>query len=46
MIMERLWTKNYIMLTITALLLFSGFYLLMPTLPMFIKQLGRSESQV
>ncbi|MEC0090995.1 MFS transporter [Paenibacillus macquariensis] len=44
--MERLWTKNYIMLTITALLLFSGFYLLMPTLPMFIQQLGGSESQV
>ena len=44
--MERLWTKNYIMLTITALLLFSGFYLLMPTLPMFVKQLGGSESQV
>ncbi|WP_313638754.1 MFS transporter [Paenibacillus sp. FSL K6-0276] len=44
--MERLWTKNFIMLTITALLLFSGFYLLMPTLPMFIKQLGGSESQV
>lgn len=38
--------KNYIMLTLTALLLFSGFYLLMPTLPMFIKQLGGSESQV
>ena len=44
--MERLWTKNYIMLTITALLLFSGFYLLMPTLPLFIKELGGSESQV
>ncbi|MEK5437678.1 MULTISPECIES: MFS transporter [Paenibacillus] len=44
--MERLWTKNYIMLTLTAFLLFSGFYLLMPTLPMFIKQLGGSESQV
>ncbi|GGE78765.1 MFS transporter [Priestia taiwanensis] len=44
--MERLWTKNYIMLTITALLLFSGFYLLMPTLPIFIKELGGSESQV
>ncbi|WP_018768132.1 MFS transporter [Bacillus sp. 105MF] len=44
--MDRLWTKNYIMLTITALLLFSGFYLLMPTLPMFIKKLGGSESQV
>ena len=44
--MERLWTKSYIMLTIKALLLFSGFYLLMPTLPMFIKQLGGSESQI
>ncbi|ELC8442590.1 MFS transporter [Clostridium perfringens] len=44
--MERLWTKSYIMLTVKALLLFSGFYLLMPTLPMFIKQLGGSDSQV
>lgn len=44
--MERLWTKSYIILTVKALLLFSGFYLLMPTLPMFIKQLGGSESQV
>lgn len=44
--MERLWTKSYIMLTVKALLLFSGFYLLMPTLPMFIKKLGGSDSQV
>lgn len=44
--MECLWTKSYIILTVKALLLFSGFYLLMPTLPMFIKQLGGSESQV
>lgn len=33
------------MLSITALLLFSGFYLLMPTLPMLIKQMGGQQGQ-
>jgi MFS family permease len=44
--MERLWTKKYVMLIVVSFLLFSSFYLLMPTLPIFIKELGGSESQV
>lgn len=44
--MERLWTKQFIQMTLGMLLLFTGFYLLLPTLPLFIKQLGGSESQV
>ncbi|MBU7316558.1 MFS transporter [Paenibacillus oleatilyticus] len=44
--MERLWTKPFIQLTAGMLFLFTGFYLLLPTMPLFIKQLGGSESQV
>ncbi|MFC0216604.1 MFS transporter [Paenibacillus chartarius] len=44
--MERLWTKNFIMMTLGMLLLFTGFYLLLPAMPLFIKQLGGNESQV
>ncbi|MFC9711567.1 MFS transporter [Paenibacillus sp. NPDC056933] len=44
--MNRLWTKSFIGMTLTLFFLFFGFYLLMPTLPLYIKQLGISESQV
>ncbi|GGE64149.1 MFS transporter [Priestia taiwanensis] len=44
--MERLWTKKYVMLIVVSFLLFSSFYLLMPTLPIFVMELGGSESQV
>lgn len=44
--MERLWTKPFIQMTVAMLFLFTGFYLLLPTFPLFIKQLGGSESQV
>ena len=44
--MERLWPKQFIQMTVGMLLLFTGFYLLLPTLPLFIKQLGGNESQV
>ncbi|MBB6671619.1 MFS transporter [Cohnella nanjingensis] len=44
--MERLWTKPFILMTAGMLFLFTGFYLLLPTLPLYIKQLGASESQV
>lgn len=44
--MERLWTKSFILMTVGMLFLFSGFYFLLPTLPMFIKQMGGNESQV
>src|SRR5690625_2596780 len=44
--MERLWTRSFIGTTLTFFFLCFGFYLLLPTLPLYIKQLGVSESQV
>ncbi|MDQ1911679.1 MFS transporter [Paenibacillus sp. GD4] len=44
--MERLWTKSFIQMTLGMLVLFTGFYLLLPTMPLFIKELGGNESQV
>lgn len=44
--MERLWTKSYINMLISMLFLFTAFYMLYPTLPLFIKEIGGNESQV
>lgn len=44
--MERLWTKSFIFMTAGTLFLFTGFYLLLPTLPLFIKELGGNEGQI
>ncbi|RAT05229.1 hypothetical protein A6E25_06695 [Bacillus cereus] len=44
--MERLWTKLFIQMTFAMLFLFTGFYLLVPTLSLFIKEIGGDESQV
>lgn len=44
--MERLWTKPFTLMTIGNLFLFNAFYMLYPTLPSFIKQMGGNESQV
>ncbi|WP_404810048.1 MFS transporter [Metabacillus halosaccharovorans] len=44
--MERLWTKSYINMLISMLFLFTSFYMLYPTLPLFIKEIGGNESQV
>src|SRR5690625_5130912 len=44
--MDLLWTNSFIVMTLTLFFLFFGFYLLLPTLPLYIKQLGVSESQV
>ncbi|MCT1402932.1 MFS transporter [Paenibacillus sp. p3-SID867] len=44
--MERLWTKPFILLTAGNLFLFVAFYMLYPTLPSFIKEMGGNESQV
>jgi MFS family permease len=43
---ERLWTKQFILMAFVALFLFTALYLLLPTFPLFIKKLGGSESQV
>ncbi|MBM7656313.1 MFS transporter [Neobacillus cucumis] len=44
--MERLWTKSYIYLILGMFFLFCSFYMLYPTLPLFIKEIGGNESQV
>lgn len=44
--MERLWTKSYILMIIGMFFLFTAFYMLYPTLPLFIKEMGGSETQV
>ncbi|MBO1005698.1 MFS transporter [Pseudogracilibacillus auburnensis] len=44
--MGRLWTKSFILMTVAMLFLFTSFYMLYPTLPLFIKQIGGNESQV
>ncbi|WP_026677897.1 MFS transporter [Fictibacillus gelatini] len=44
--MERLWTKSFIGLTLTLFFLCFGFYLLLPTLPVYIKKIGIGESQL
>ncbi|TSB47405.1 MFS transporter [Alkalicoccobacillus porphyridii] len=42
--MERLWTKSFILLTIGLFFLFTAFYMLFPTLPLFIVEIGGNES--
>lgn len=44
--MERLWTKSFIIMIVGMLFLFTAFYMLYPTLPLFIKHMGGNESQV
>ncbi|TNJ62244.1 MFS transporter [Paenibacillus hemerocallicola] len=44
--MTRLWTKPFIMLTAGMLFLGTGFYLLLPTLPLYIKQLGGNDAMI
>ncbi|MGE8078771.1 MFS transporter [Peribacillus loiseleuriae] len=44
--MERLWTKSFILMTVGMFFLFTAFYMLYPTLPLFIKEMGGNESQV
>lgn len=44
--MERLWTKSFILMTVGMFFLFTAFYMMLPTLPLFIKQMGGNEAQV
>lgn len=43
---EPLWTRSFIILTLTLFFLSLGFYLLLPTLPIYILQEGVSESHL
>lgn len=44
--MERLWTKSFILMIVGMFFLFTAFYMLYTTLPVFIKEIGGNESQV
>ncbi|WP_310603388.1 MFS transporter [Anaerosporobacter sp.] len=41
---DALWTKNFILVTIMNFLIFFGFTMLMPTLPVYIKNMNGSDS--
>lgn len=43
---QNLWNKNFIMLSLSNLLLFMVFDMLMPTLPVFIAENGGTSSQI
>ncbi|MDR2133266.1 MAG: MFS transporter [Clostridiales Family XIII bacterium] len=43
---EKLWTKNFIMLTLVNMSFMFGFNMLHPTLPLFITDLGGTKAQV
>ncbi|PMC39279.1 MFS transporter [Bacillus sp. UMB0899] len=44
--MERLWSKSFIFMVLGMFFLFTAFYMLYPTLPLYINERGGSESQV
>lgn len=43
---QRLWTKNFIILSGSNALLFSGFHLIMPVLPLFIADCGGTDREI
>lgn len=44
--MEGLWTKSFILMSLGMLFLFIAFYMLYPTMPLFIIEIGGNEAQV
>ena len=44
--MDRLWTRPYLLMITGTFVLFTSFYMLYPTLPLFIKQLGGNDAHV
>lgn len=43
---QSLWTKDFTIITVVNLLLFCGFQMLLPTLPLFAKSLGGSDTKL
>lgn len=43
---KSIWTKDFIGITIINLLIFSGFQMLLPTLPLYIKSLGGTNTVI
>lgn len=44
--MGRLWTRSFVLLSVVSLFLFTGFYMLLPTMPVYIKALGGYDAHV
>ncbi|WP_025092722.1 MFS transporter [Bacillus safensis] len=42
--MGRLWTKSFILVTLSMFFLFTSFYMLYPTLPLYIIEIGGNEA--
>ena len=41
---ERLWTRDFVVITLISLFTFMGFQMLLPTLPVYAKHLGGSDA--
>lgn len=44
--MGRLWTKSFILITLSMFFLFTSFYMLYPTMPLYILEIGGNETHV
>jgi MFS family permease len=42
---EKLWTKNFVLVVFINFIIFFGFQMLMPTLPVYVEKLGGSQSE-
>lgn len=43
---QPIWTKNFVLITLVNLLIFCGFQMLLPTLPIYVKALGGGDSVI
>jgi len=43
---EKLWTRNFVLTGFSSMVTFISFHTLMPTLPIYVVNLGGTESQV
>ena len=43
---EKLFTKNFVLTSLSTFAIFTSFYFLLVTLPIYILQLGGSESEI
>lgn len=43
---DRLWTRPFVLTSLGSLFLFTSFYLLLPTMPLFVRELGGLEAHV
>lgn len=44
--MDRLWTSSFVLLSVGSLFIFTGLYLMVSTMPLYVKELGGMDAQV